>query len=251
MRRKSVSIPFFLYSFSILFQLAGFGSRFSKDHFSKPVSQRFCNTMEAELALEVENINREFKRAEQRRSYALTSLRYRISLGVKLVAVFIFVKTANEDSTLSYLNHRQRTAFQSGEVDPHVIDDVLGWMPTAEIDRTYHHAQNDDNHHIAVTAWKHIAEHATYKWLLEQNIKGLAVPTRTMINHYVQNIMPSHVGPIMKKHLDSLKKTKKKSEWARLFRKRWGISYKKLRPRPHKPKSVRTAQASSLRNRFF
>lgn len=96
-----------------------------------------------------------------------------------------------------------------------------------------------------------VAEWRAVLWLLQQNAKGLAVPTPQLLHKYVQQwALPKEGEPPRdyhtEQHLARVQRRDYGPKWAHVFRKRWDISWKKIPARnPLPPDDQRRKVASS------
>ena len=84
-------------------------------------------------------------------------------------------------------------------MDAHCIDD-----------KDFQAAEQNNNHHIAVSANKHIAEYQTYNNILAKNKRGIPAPSKDILAEYIANIPFTGRGPKMLAHVASISNRKKK-----------------------------------------
>ena len=73
-----------------------------------------------------------------------------------------------------------------------------------------------------------LAEWRTALWLLEQNNKGIAVPSAALLQRYVV-AWPRPLSTVeAEKHLLRVQRKRYTAKWLHFFRKRWEIRWKKL-----------------------
>ena len=203
---------------------------------------------EAVLAVkEVQQDVKKFARAEKdRRRFSNQSQHYRISLAVKLVAVFILVKTNSDDAAVSFLKKHCVSSNGRGLSGVFGVEDVQCWMHTASHDRAFQAAEQNNNHHIAVSANKHIAEYQTYNDIFEMNKRGIPVASKDILEGYIANIPLTGRGPKMLAHVASISNRKKKKErWLQRFRTKWSLEYRSLKARKHVALKLKQKQATA------
>ena len=88
----------------------------------------------------------------------------------------------------------------------------------------------------AMLAQRVVEEWRTAVWLLEQNAKGIAVPSAALLRRYVLGWPRPLITPEAEQHLLCIQRKRYTAKWLHFFRKRWDIKWKKLparNPLPH------------------
>ena len=196
---------------------------------------------------ETEDIYSRFRdKVRNKRDYGARGAHARLSLSVKLVAVFILCKPNMDDAAVSFLNRHCMSALKSALNYEFDLGDVQSWVHTATHNVDFRQAEQNNNHYIAVRANKHMAEHMTYSKLFADNTKGIPVPSRSVLEQYMANIPITGRGEKMLAHVASIgNKIKKRERWLRCFRKRWAVEYRDLKPRKHVALKIKQKQADA------
>ena len=196
---------------------------------------------------EIQQDVRKFARAAKDRRRRLNlSEHARISLPVKLIAVFILFKTNVDDAAISFLKKHCGSPMGRGRSGDFGLEDVQCWMNAAMHDKDFLAAEQNNNHHIAVSAYKHIAEYDTYNNLLANNKRGIPVSSKDILAQYIANIPPTGLGQKMLAHVASISNKKQKTErWLHRFRTKWDVEYKTLRARKHLALTVKQKRATA------
>ena len=164
---------------------------------------------------------------------------------VRLVAVFILAKTLEHEAALTYMNDHNKKYGSRSFQHTFTKEEVDGWTAAAHAHARYQAALLNNDEHVALTAYKHIAEYNTYVFVKKQNMKGVGVPSKEVVQRYLANLPDTVKGGKMVRHLASIAKPKKEFRWLQLFRRKWSVDYKRLIPRAHvaldhKQKQVKT-----------
>jgi hypothetical protein len=89
-------------------------------------------------------------------------------------------------------------------------------------------------------AWQHWTEWQTSQWLLQHNLKGLAVPSHKLSAYYLAKWPRPCPTAQMCRYLERLQRPAYTSQWLRTFRRRWGIQWRRLPPKnPVPPDELR------------
>ena len=183
------------------------------------------------------------KTAYNRYYWAKQSASSKLSLTMKLVAIFIFSKTGVEESALAFLRSHCRSPLSRGICFEFTSQDLHGWMPIAHADVHYRQAESNPDRNIAYRAYKHIGEYFTYKDVHAASANGVPVSSREIVAKYKFHVPATGRGPKMLQHFASIQKKKKNEAWLKKFRRKWAVEYKKLKPRLHVAFSKKQKQA--------
>jgi hypothetical protein len=77
-------------------------------------------------------------------------------------------------------------------------------------------------------AWQLWTEWQTSQWLLEQNAKGLAVPSHLLVAFYVQKWPRPCQSIDIYNYLARIQRGQFTTKWLRVFRRRWGVQWRHL-----------------------
>ena len=202
---------------------------------------------EAEKSLQdtISEGGKALKAARNRYEWRKKTSAEKLSLPMKLVAIFILSATAVDESALTFLRNHCRSPLSRGIVFDFAIEDLHGWMGTAHADVDYKRAESNPDHSIALRAYKHIGEFFAYKDVHAASANGVPVSSREIVAKCKFHVPATGRGPKMLKHFASLLKKKKKEAWLRKFRSKWAVEYKKIKPRLHVAFSKKQKQARS------
>jgi hypothetical protein len=82
--------------------------------------------------------------------------------------------------------------------------------------------------HESLLAQRVVAEWRAAVWLLQQNNKGIAVPSRALLQQYVLGWQRPLITVEAEEHLLRIQTKRYSAKWLHFFRKRWDIRWKKL-----------------------
>jgi hypothetical protein len=97
-------------------------------------------------------------------------------------------------------------------------------------------------------AWQHWTEWQTSQWLLQHNMKGLAVPSQKVAHYYLQRWPRPCATAEMCAYVERLQRPAYTTQWLRIFRRRWGITWRRLPAKNPVPPDELRRKATSLRN---
>jgi hypothetical protein len=95
-------------------------------------------------------------------------------------------------------------------------------------------------------AWQHWTEWQTSQWLLQHNMKGLAVPSQKVAHYYLQRWPRPCATAEMCAYLERLQRPAYTTQWLRTFRRRWSITWRRLPAKNPVPADELRRKASSL-----
>ena len=126
---------------------------------------------------------------------------------------------------------------------------VRTWAATFAEDKEVKSMMNNFEHPVRVTVDIFLMESLVYEFVRKSNSKGIAVPSNTVIAKYIKGWTYRYTPARVKSLLEELKsEDKRRKEWLRRFRARWGIAWGTLRR--GKPLTRAELQAKVCRHPF-
>jgi hypothetical protein len=113
---------------------------------------------------------------------------------------------------------------------------VTQWIAQRDGDKSMRPPTAAQGRKEAMLAQRVVEEWRTAVWLLEQNAKGIAVPSAALLRRYVLGWPRPLITPEAERHLSCIQRKRYTAKWLHFFRKRWDIKWKKLparNPLPH------------------
>jgi hypothetical protein len=105
---------------------------------------------------------------------------------------------------------------------------VATWIAQRAHVATLRPASLAQGRHESLLAQRVVAEWRAAVWLLQQNNKGIAVPSRALLQQYVLGWQRPLITVEAEEHLLRIQNKRYSAKWLHFFRKRWDIKWKKL-----------------------
>ena len=83
----------------------------------------------------------------------------------------------------------------------------------------------DPSNELHVTAKSHCMRWTTAQWVVQQNMKGVAIPSELVVAKYVEAWGPRPHVVGVSRHIDQLSKVHFRKKWLRTLRRDWSFKY--------------------------